>query len=74
MLNVLKTIFKFYFDWFRELTSFWKELWFWICVKIVIIVVLWVIFFPNILEKKFNNDKDKADFIWDNLLLNKDKN
>lgn len=68
MFKIIKKVCLFYYEWFRDLTSFWKELWFWVWVKIIFLIILAVIFFPDVLYENFDSDTERADYVWNNLL------
>jgi len=67
MLKLLNRIFLFYYNWFKNLTSTSKKLWILILVKSTIILTVLFLFFPHILNE-YETDKQKADFVADNLL------
>lgn len=65
--TVLHRIFYFYYDGFRSMTV-GKKLWIIILIKLFIMfVILKLFFFPDILKKNFNNDKDRGDFVIEQL-------
>ena len=66
-MNIIKNIFMFYYNWFKDLTNTSKKLWFLIFLKTVIIATVLVLYFPDILNN-YKTDMDKADFVADNLL------
>jgi len=46
-----------------------KKLWLIIAIKLFLfMVVLKFFFFPNILKTQFSNDKDRANFVIENLI------
>ena len=62
-MSLLKKLFHFYYQGFREMTI-GKKLWIIILVKLsVMFLVLKLLFFPDFLGSKFNNDKDRSDYI-----------
>lgn len=66
-MNWLRKIWQFYYDGFREMTI-GRTLWLIILVKLfVIFVVIKMLFFPNILSRDFDNDKDRADHVRNEL-------
>lgn len=61
-------IWRFYYDGFREMTV-GKTLWMIILLKVFIFfVVMKLLFFPNILKRDFDNDRDRADHVRHELL------
>ncbi|MEI6901333.1 MAG: DUF4492 domain-containing protein [Bacteroidota bacterium] len=62
-MSLLKRLFSFYYQGFREMTL-GKNLWIIILIKLsVMFLVLKLLFFPDFLGSKFNNDKDRSDYI-----------
>jgi hypothetical protein len=65
--TVFHRIFYFYYDGFRSMTV-GKKLWAIILVKLFIMfVLLKIFFFPDILRVKFRNDKERGDYVIDQL-------
>ena len=60
---MLKRIFTFYYDGFRNMT--WgRSLWGIILIKLFIMfVILRVFFFPDILKKNFGTDEERGDYV-----------
>jgi len=67
MMVLLKKIFYFYYDGFRNMTV-GKKLWLIIIIKLfVLFVVLKLFFFPDFLDVHFKTDKEKSEYILDQL-------
>jgi hypothetical protein len=67
MVNFLKKILRFYLDGFRSMTV-GKNLWIIILIKIFIIFAVFkLFFFPDFLNKRFDNQKDKSEYVIDEL-------
>ncbi len=65
--NIFNKIFRLYYDGFRSMTV-GKKLWIIILIKLFIMfVILKVFFFPDILKKNFSNDKERGDYVIDQL-------
>ena len=64
---MVKKIFKFYYEGFRNMT--WgKKLWGIILLKLFIMfVILKIFFFPNILKQDFSSDEERSDYVLDQL-------
>jgi len=64
----MKKIINFYMDGFKGMRV-GKKLWLIIAIKLFIFFVImkWL-FFPNILQKNFSNDKQRAEHVLHNLL------
>lgn len=70
MTSTARKVWYLYYDGFRQMTV-GKTLWLIILVKIFIFfVVLKLLFFPNILQRDFDSDEDRAEHVR-NELLNK---
>lgn len=66
-LNLLKKIYFFYLDGFKNM-KVGKKLWMIIGIKLfVFFFIMKLFFFPNILQTQFTNDKDRADFVIENI-------
>ncbi len=65
--NIFHKIFMFYYDGFRSMTV-GKKLWIIILIKLFIMfVILKIFFFPDILNENFSNDKERGDYVIDQL-------
>lgn len=65
--SFLHRIFYFYYDGFRSMTV-GKKLWIIILIKLfVIFVILKLFFFPDLLKKNFSSDRERGDYVLENL-------
>ena len=65
--TVLYKVYRFYLDGFLSMTI-GKKLWIIILIKLFIMfVVLKFFFFPNFLKSKFDNDKDRGNYVIEQL-------
>ena len=65
--NFLRRIVYFYYDGFKNMTI-GKKLWVIILLKLFLFfIVLKIFFFPDILESKFETDKERGDFVLEQL-------
>lgn len=72
-VKVVNSIFTFYRDGFRGMTL-GKKLWTIILIKLfVMFVVLKIFFFPNFLNTKFATDKEKGNYVIEQLTSNTSK-
>lgn len=71
MINLFKTIFNFYYEGFKGLTSISKKLWLLIIVKTIVFLFILNIFFPDLLNQ-LDTEEEKIDFV-SNSLLNIEK-
>jgi len=70
-LVFLKKIFFFYYDGFRNMTV-GKKLWIIILIKLFIIFfVLRLFFFPDFLKSRFKSDKERGDYVREQLIKRK---
>lgn len=61
--SLLSRIWHLYYDGFRSMTV-GKTLWLIILIKLFIFfVVMKLLFFPNLLQRDFDNDEDRADHV-----------
>ena len=65
---MIKKIAKFYIDGFKGLEKLGIRLWVVILIKLFIIfVILKIFFFQDFLDKKYDTDKEKSDYIIEEL-------
>jgi len=66
-MSLAKKIFNFYFEGFKSM-RLGKKLWLIIAIKLfVIFVVIKWLFFPNILKEQFSSDKERSEYILNQL-------
>ncbi len=72
MMNLLRKVYLFYYDGFRQM-RIGKKLWALILLKLFIlfVIVKWL-FFPNLLETKFSNDAQRGSYILNQLTDSKE--
>lgn len=71
-MNLFKRIFRFYYEGFRNMPKWGKQAWAIIIVKgILIFVLVRFIFFPNFLNKNFETDEERGEYVLEQL-TNKD--
>ncbi len=67
MYSLIKKIFYFYYDGFRNMTT-GKRLWIIIFIKLFIMfAILKIFFFPDILQTKFDNDTERGNYVLEQL-------
>ncbi len=70
-MGLFKCIWLFYLDVFRQMTV-GRKLWLIILIKLFIIFfILRLIFFPNFLGSKFDDDKDRGNYVKEELIKRK---
>lgn len=67
-MRLLLKIWHFYFEGFRNLSGWGKQVWIIILVKLFIMfAILKIFFFPDFLKANFDNDKQRSDFVLEQL-------
>jgi hypothetical protein len=70
-VTILRKIFLFYYDGFRNMTV-GRRLWIIILIKLFILfIILRLIFFPDFLKSRFSSEKERGDYVREQLLLRK---
>ena len=65
----VKGLFRFYYDGFRNLSSWGRKVWIIILIKLFIIfIVLKLFFFPDIMRKGFRTDTERSNYMRDQLI------
>lgn len=65
----LLRIFHFYYDGFRSMSFWGKRVWLIILIKLFIMfAILKIFFFPDFLKKKFDNDKERSEYVMEQLI------
>jgi len=63
-MKVIKNIFFFYRDGFKNMSRLGVKLWIIIFIKLFIMfVILKLFFFPNFLNSKFDTDEEKSEYV-----------
>ncbi len=69
-MNILKRIFNFYYEGFKNM-QVGKRLWLIIFIKLFIMfAILKLFFFQDFLDTKFKTDKQKSDYVTEQLINN----
>jgi hypothetical protein len=62
-------IFNFYYDGFKNMSWWGRRVWIIILIKLFIIfLILRVFFFQDFLKKKYETDKQRSEYVLDQLL------
>lgn len=57
-------IWKFYFEGFRNMSTWGRQVWIIILIKLfVLFFVLKLFFFPDFFKTRFNNDQDRSEYM-----------
>ncbi|HOI48465.1 MAG TPA: DUF4492 domain-containing protein [Prolixibacteraceae bacterium] len=66
--NIFYRIWKFYFEGFKNMSSWGRQVWIIILLKLfVMFVILKLFFFPNFLKSNFDNDRERGQHVLENL-------
>jgi hypothetical protein len=66
--SALKRLFRFYYDGFRNMSDWGIKVWIIIIIKLFIMfVLLKIFFFPDFLKSKYDNDKQRSEYVLDQL-------
>jgi uncharacterized membrane protein len=67
--SIFTKLFRFYFNGFRNMSGWGRDVWIIIIIKLFILfVILKLFFFPDFLRKKFDNDKQRSEYVMDQLI------
>jgi len=67
MRIILKNIFRFYYEGFRSMTV-GRRLWLIIILKLIVMfLILKIFFFPDFLKTKFKTDRDRSNYVIEQL-------
>jgi hypothetical protein len=67
--SIFAKVINFYVDGFKNLTPLGKKLWLIIFIKVFIMFgILKLFFFPNVLNEKFENDRQKSEYVRNQLI------
>ena len=72
-LQVLNSLFRFYNEGFRNMSAWGRKVWIIIIIKLFIMfAILKLFFFPDFLQKKYNTDKQRSEYVLDQLINSPD--
>jgi hypothetical protein len=67
--SIFVRIFRFYYDGFRNMSGWGRKVWIIIIIKLFIMfAILKYFFFPDFLEKRFDNDKQRSEYVMEQLI------
>jgi hypothetical protein len=68
ILKPVSSLINFYYDGFRNMSSWGKKVWIIIIIKLFLIfIILKLFFFHDFLKEKFENDEHRSTYILDQL-------
>jgi len=69
LIQPVKKFFFFYYNGFREMPMWGRKVWIIIIIKLFIMfAILKLFFFPDFLKKKFDNDKERSEYVMDQII------
>jgi hypothetical protein len=69
----MNRVFRFYYDGFRNMSQWGKKVWIIIIIKLFIIfAILRLFFFQDFLNKNFDTDTGKSEYVLDQLINSPD--
>ena len=72
VFSALKTVIRFYYDGFRNMSWWGRRVWIIILIKLFIIfILLRVFFFHDFLKKKYNTDDERSEYVLEQLINSK---
>lgn len=72
VISALNRLFRFYYDGFRHMSWWGKRIWIIILIKLFIIfIILKIFFFRDFLQKKYDTEKQKSEYVLDQLINSK---
>jgi hypothetical protein len=70
---VLQRLFLFYFEGFSSMSDWGRRVWIIIIIKLFIMfAILKIFFFPDFLQRKYDNDKQRSEYVLDQLINSTD--
>jgi hypothetical protein len=67
--SILLKVFRFYVDGFRNMSGWGRKAWIIIIIKLFIMfAILKLFFFPDFLKRRFDNDKQRSEYVMDKLI------
>ena len=75
VIDSASAIVRFYYDGFRNMSSWGKKVWIIIFIKLIVIfIILKVFFFPDFLKRGFSTDNQRSEYILEQLTKSPETN
>ena len=69
----VSNLFRFYYDGFMTMSAWGRKVWTIIIIKLVIIfAILRLFFFHDFLQREFDNDKQRSEYVLDQITCSTD--
>lgn len=66
---LLNRLFRFYYEGFRDMSVWGRKVWIIIIIKLFIMfAILKLFFFPDFLQKNYDTDKQRSEYVLDQLI------
>jgi len=73
LFSLMGRLFRFYYDGFKNMSVWGKRVWLIIIIKLfIILAILKVFFFQDFLKRKYDNDKQRSDYVIEQLINSPD--
>jgi hypothetical protein len=67
--SILSRLFLFYYEGFRNMSMWGRRVWIIIIIKLFIMfAILKIFFFPDFLKRKYDNDKQRSEYVLEQLI------
>ena len=67
--GIFTRVFRFYYEGFRSMSGWGRKVWIIILIKLFIMfAILRIFFFPDFLKERFDNDKQRSEYVMDQLI------
>lgn len=72
LTSAIRSLFFFYYEGFRNMSWWGKRVWLIIIIKLgIIFLLLRLFFFPDFLKSNFRTDRERSDYVIEQLTGNK---
>jgi len=72
VVSRISRLYRFYYDGFRNMSWWGRRVWIIILIKLFIIfIILRLFFFHDFLQKRYDNDKQKSEYVLNQLINSK---
>jgi hypothetical protein len=75
IITLIKRFFTFYYDGFKSMSGWGRQVWLIIFIKLFIMfAILKLFFFQDFLKTKYDNDKQRSEYVLEQLIKSPGKN